>query len=96
MRDGEDDRTWLEKLDKTLTDTVPPDPFNQVLLKIDLSKAFRKLTSQQERLCRLIGEGGLTVTELSECLKTPRSTIYDEIERIRTIFEKEGLKEYLQ
>ncbi|MFH1374778.1 MAG: sigma-70 family RNA polymerase sigma factor [bacterium] len=96
VRDGEDGKTWLEQLDHGPTETAAPDPTNKVLLKADLSKAFRKLTPQQERLCRLIGDSGLTVTEASECLKTPRSTIYDEIERIRTIFEKEGLKEYLQ
>ena len=95
VRNGEDERTWLEKLDYGSTEIVPPDPFDQVLLKADLSKAIRRLTPQQTKLCRLIGEDGLTVTEASECLKTPRSTIYDEIERIRAIFEKEGLKDYL-
>jgi len=96
LGDDQDDRTLLDKIDESTATDAPSDGLSQVLLKVDLSKALRKLTSQQQRLCRLLGEGGLTVKEASECLKTSRSTIYDEIERIRKIFRKEGLEDYLE
>lgn len=57
---------------------------------------LQKLTPKQKELCLLLGEKGLTVKEASEYLKTPRSTIYDELKRIRTIFMKEGLEDYLK
>ena len=64
-------------------------------LRIDLSRAFKKLTPKQQELCRLLGEEGLNIKEASEILQTPRGTIYEEIKRIKDIFEQENLQEYL-
>jgi RNA polymerase sigma-70 factor (ECF subfamily) len=71
-------------------------PILEIQLKIDLSKVLQKLTPKQKELCHLLGPVGLSIKEASECLKTPRTTIYDEIKRIRTLFLKEGLGEYLK
>ncbi len=89
----------------TLSDVISEDdilpssntlsPFLKILLKIDLSRAILKLNSRQKKICNLIISKDLNVSELSQCLSTPRSTIYDEIKRIRKIFEKEQLKDYL-
>ena len=90
LRDGNDS--------DTLTDTIPetqPASILQIGLKIDLLRILEKLTPKQQELCHLLGPGGLSIKEASECLETPRSTIYDEIKRIRKIFSKEGLGEYL-
>jgi len=65
-------------------------------LKIELSKAYQKLTPQQQKLCRLLGEEGMTISEASRRLDKHRMIIYREIERIRELFEKEGLKDYLK
>ena len=64
-------------------------------LKVDLSKAVQKLNPIQRQLCRLLGEEGLNMSQASERLKTPRSTLYEEIKRIRQIFESEDLRSYL-
>lgn len=71
-------------------------PFLKILLKEDLSRAFLKLNSRQKKICNLILVEDLNVSELSQCLSTPRSTIYDEIKRIRKIFKKERLEDYLK
>lgn len=70
-------------------------PFLKILLKIDLSRAFLKLNSRQKKICNLIISEDLNISELSLYLNTPRTTIFDEIKRIRKIFEKEQLKDYL-
>ena len=64
-------------------------------LKIDLSSAFHKLTPKQQELCRLLGEEGLSIKEASEILQTPRGTVYEEIRRIKEVFERENLHGYL-
>jgi len=95
LADEEDSSTLGDTIDESTVEGGSPDPFFRVDLRIDLSKALQKLTPYQKRLCRLLAEKGLTVKEASEYLETPRSTIYDELERIRKIFEREGLAEYL-
>jgi RNA polymerase sigma-70 factor (ECF subfamily) len=64
-------------------------------LKIDISRTIGKLTPQQRELCRLLGEEGLSIKEASEVLNKPRGTVYEDIKRIKSIFQKEKLNEYL-
>ncbi len=86
----------------TLLDSIPADEEYasnlriHTELKIDISRTFQKLTPKQQELCRLLGEEGLNIKEASEALKTPRGTVYEEINRIKSIFEKENLHEYLE
>lgn len=94
--DDMDSLPLLATLDEETAVGGSGDSFSKISSKIDLSKALQKLSPQQRELCQLLGEEGFTVTEVSEYLKTPRSTIYDELKRIKTIFEKEGLQEYLE
>jgi len=96
LGDDEDSPALIDKIDAQTISDGASNPFLGTHLKIDLSRASEKLTPQQRQLCCLLGEKGLTVKEASEYLKTPRSTLYDELKRIRTIFRKEGLEEYLE
>lgn len=64
-------------------------------LKIDITRTIQKLTPKQKELCRLLGEEGLNMSEASEVLKTPRGTLYEEVKRIKAIFEKAKLHDYL-
>ncbi|MFC1715627.1 sigma-70 family RNA polymerase sigma factor [Candidatus Poribacteria bacterium] len=96
LEDDENAPTLMDRIDKTTASDAATDHLLEVELKIDLSKALRKLSAKQKELCHLIGEKGLSIKETSECLGTPRSTIYDELERIRKIFSKEGLEDYLK
>ena len=84
----------ISKNDILSGNNITSDPFLKISLKIDLEKALQRLDPIQKKICNLIIKEGLNVSELSEYLNTPRSTIYDEIKRIRKIFEKEHLKNY--
>jgi len=84
-----------DALEDSIADRRPA-PYLQIELKIDLSKVLQKLSGKQQKLCHLLGPSGFSIKEASEYLNTPRTTIYDEIERIRKIFVKEGLEEYLK
>ncbi len=95
LGDDEDSTPLIDKIDASIITDASPNPFLRIELKLDLSKALQKLTPQQKTLYHLC-EKGFNITEASEYLKTPRSTLYDEIERIRTIFMKEGLEDYLK
>ncbi len=65
-------------------------------LKLDLASAFEKLSPRQKELCRLMLDEGVSINEASKRFKTYRSEIYREVGRIRRIFEREGLKDYLR
>lgn len=93
---NEDSPVLCEKIESNGFTDPQYDPLVDIQLKIDIPKALKKLTLQQKKLCGLLGEKGLNVKEASKYLKTPRSTVYDELSRIRKIFEKEGLKDYLK
>ena len=54
------------------------------------------LTPAQQRLCQLLGEEGLSIKEAAERLRIPRGTLYEEIKRIRRIFDQQGLSNYLK
>lgn len=96
-----DEPLFDEEDSTTLSDVVTDknldsDPQDQVGLKTDLSQAYRHLTPKQKKLCDLLGREGLSIKEASEVLETPRGTIYEEIKRIKVIFHKQKLHEYLE
>ncbi|MFH0926824.1 MAG: sigma-70 family RNA polymerase sigma factor [bacterium] len=91
---GEDAPPLIEKIDEHITIDAFHNSSIEIQLKIDLSNALHYLTPKQKKLCQLLQDN--SITEISDCLKTPRSTIYDEIKRIKNIFEKQGLEEYLK
>jgi len=96
LADEEDSSTLGDTIDESTVKGGSPDPFFRVDLRIDLSRVLKKFTPHQKKLCHLLGEKGLTVTEASDYLKTPRSTIYDELKRIGELFQREGLRDYLK
>lgn len=65
-------------------------------LKFKLNQVFKKLNPQQKKVYEALHDANLTITQISVSLKLHRSTVYDEINRIKEIFEDEGLREYLQ
>ncbi|MCZ8320075.1 MAG: sigma-70 family RNA polymerase sigma factor [Novosphingobium sp.] len=64
--------------------------------RIDLIRVSALLTPAQQRLCLLLAEEGLSIKEAAERLRIPRGTLYEEIKRIRRIFEQQGLGNYLK
>ena len=63
--------------------------------RIDINKALLRLTPRQRRLCRLLGEEGMSIKEAAEHLGIPRGTLYEEIKRVRQVFDDQGLGDYL-
>lgn len=94
LGDEQDSRTLLNKVDEETTEDSPRDRFSEIERGVYLERALEKLSPGRQELCRLLAEGR-TVSDISELLKTPRSTIYDEMKRIREVFSKEGLRGYL-
>ena len=82
--------------DMTLLDRVSDELYEdpQIARKIDLEGSLLKLTPRQRELCRLL-EQGQKITAIAEQLGLSRDTIYEEERRIREIFHKAGLREYL-
>jgi RNA polymerase sigma-70 factor (ECF subfamily) len=96
--DGSDDGVTLAEL---LADSETPatneagaiDPRHA---RIDIGRAMTRLTPVQRRLCRMLGEEGLSIKEAAERLRIPRGTLYEEIKRIRKVFADQGLGDYLK
>jgi len=80
------DETQKKELDRAFADDA----------RVDLAKAFERLTPRQRQLCQLLGEEGLNVQEASRRLGVPRATLYDELKRIRKVFAELGLEDYLK
>jgi RNA polymerase sigma factor (sigma-70 family) len=90
-----DSPTLLEDLEERHPEDISHDPTMEIESRVDVSKALCRLTTRQKEICVLLGKGR-SIQDVGECLNTPRSTIYDEVERIKAIFLKEGLGEYLE
>lgn len=92
LNDDEDSPTLKDKIANS--DDVPPQTNSE--LKIELTKAYQRLTPQQQKLCKLLGEEGLNINEACKHFGKHRSNVYRDVLRIRQIFEEEGLKDYLK
>ncbi len=69
---------------------------SEISLDSDIERVLAQLTPEQRAICRLIYEEGLTINEASKHFSMHRSNIYREVKKIREIFEKAGLKDYLK
>ncbi len=65
-------------------------------LKIDISQCTQQLTFRQQELCRLLSKEGLSIKEASEVLRIPRSTLYEDIKRIKAVFRNKNMGEYIK
>ena len=65
-------------------------------LQMDLERVSAVLTPFQRELCRLIGSEELTIKEASERLCVRRASLYQEMLRIRRVFEQHLLGDYLK
>ena len=61
-----------------------------------LEQTLSSLSRRQQELCRLFRDEGLSIREASRRLKIPRTSLSEEIRRIREVFREEGLTDYLQ
>ena len=93
--DDDVDKDTLTLKDK-IPDTKGAHPHINLELKKELSKAYKKLTPQQQKLYRLLAEEGLSINAASKHFGKHRSNVYRDVLRIREVFEKQGLKDYLR
>jgi RNA polymerase sigma factor (sigma-70 family) len=93
---SEDGMTLAEMLDVSASGSAAGDHEAHHHLRLDLLHACVPLTPSQQRLCLLLGEEGLSVKAAAELLGVPRSTLYEEIHRIRKLFAEHGLEIYLR
>ena len=92
FNDDDDAPTLKDKIADTKN--VPPHINSE--LKKELSKAYKKLTPQQQKLYRLLAEEGLSINAACKHFGKHRSNVYRDVLRIREVFEKQGLKDYLR
>lgn len=91
----EDGPSLGESLHHLLDEQPSMDSDISLGLQVDFQRVLPLLTEPQQRLCRLIGLEGLSIKEAAEQLCIPRGTLYEEIRRIRQLFESQGLDAYL-
>lgn len=60
-----------------------------------ISKATANLSFRQKQICRYLSEG-MSQVKVGEKMNISRATLQDEIKRIREVFRKEGLEEFLR
>ena len=60
-----------------------------------LARATADLSFRQKQLCRFLSEG-TSLVKVGEKMNIPRTTLQEEVKRIREVFRKEGLEEYLR
>lgn len=94
LSDADDAPTLIDKIAAD-TDCIS-NLYIHAELKIEITRTIQKLTPKQQDLCRLLSEKGLSVKEASKLLKINRNTVYEEIKRIRAVFQNDNLHGYLE
>ena len=80
----------------TLGDTVPARETDiEVMSSVIRDHLLSRLSPGQRRLALGL-EAGMSMSEISRRLDVPRTTLYDELERIRQVFRDESLEEFLR
>lgn len=73
-----------------------PSSFDDPKTRIDVSVVIQKLEPHQKEICRLIQSEGMSFHQIGKHLRKHHSYVYREVERIKEVFEQEGLKDYLK
>ena len=66
----------------------------QTELRAQIDCVRRKLTSRQQALVEGLRRGS-SMSEISREMRVGRATLYDELARIRAVFEADGLDQFL-
>jgi RNA polymerase sigma factor (sigma-70 family) len=64
-----------------------------IILRLEIEFVLRTLTPRQREICHLL-EQDYPVKQIAERLGKPRSTIRDEIQRIKEVFVRRNLQNY--
>lgn len=74
---------------------VNPESPTDYAIRLDIEAVLELLTPLQKEICQLLAQE-YPVKRVAEMLRKPRTTVRDEIKRIREIFLQKGLKDYWQ
>jgi RNA polymerase sigma factor (sigma-70 family) len=75
---------------ETLADVIAADQtLPDLALLVDVQTVLRELVPLQQSICRLLGQG-YPVKRIAEVLGKPRTTVRDQIKRIREVFSRRG------
>jgi RNA polymerase sigma factor (sigma-70 family) len=85
--------TPIGDTDLTLADVIADKSGYSVDLDADIRLALDRLSPFQKKICQLLGEGH-PVAKIAKLLGRPRTTVRDEITRIKTVFRQQGFDEY--
>ncbi len=72
---------------------VNPESSTDYAVRLDIEAVLELLTPLQKDICRLLAQE-YPVKQVAERLGKPRTTVRDEIKRIRQVFLQKGLKEH--
>ena len=92
--EGDDLSSLMNLLPDESTDSRPEEAAERAELAEGIDRVRRRLTLRRRELLDGIS-AGFSMSELSRRLATPRSTLYDELERIKQEFRAEGLDDFL-
>jgi RNA polymerase sigma-70 factor (ECF subfamily) len=92
---AEDGLTLAELLPDDDPTGSPEQAAERLALRAHLECALPLLSGRQRRLVEALGSGR-SMSEIGRLLRVPRSTLYDELERIKRVFRDEGLEGFLR
>jgi RNA polymerase sigma factor (sigma-70 family) len=85
----------LGESERTLSDVIPSDDIHlDIPLRLDIESALGELTPLQKEICVLLSQD-YSVMKIAEIVGKPRSTVRDEIKRVRKTFREKGMEDYL-
>lgn len=88
---------FVEEEGTPLEEVIPDESTtfeDKVALHIELEKVAAELAPFQIKLCQLLSQG-YSLRDIARILGRSKSTVEEEIKKVREIFSDKGLKEYL-
>ena len=92
---GEDEELTSMKEKILMVEEQTVSKITAVELPDAMARATANLTFRQKQLCHFLMEG-ISIAKAGEKMGIPRTTLNEEVKRIREVFRKEGLEEYLR
>lgn len=91
----DENRTLPDVLADSDPETSPEANAERRILRERLDQAIRRLPPDQRAVARRLRKGW-TVSEVSQALGIPRTTVYGALQRLRESFRDKGLEEFLR
>jgi RNA polymerase sigma factor (sigma-70 family) len=93
--EGDEGTTWIDMLPDDMPDWQTEEAADRALLKERIDRVIAMLSPRQQRLIEML-HSDASMARISRTLAIPRTTLYDELARIRKVFRDEGLEQFLE